>query len=181
MLAGEREAQAPSSRTRRAWGCPVCERRRSPVEDSEGGKPREFSSCREVSNRVRSPSAAPVVTAPVPCTPRQAWRASTTGARRPGCSGSVRSCSRRASRAVGSLPARRYAWHTIGWAGVGQTTALRHRRGAGPQGARPAERIACRRRHAVSRTCAALRSRRASARARPRSRRHPRPGAPSPG
>ena len=69
-----------------------------------------------------------------------------------------------------SLPARMYAWNPMGCAGVGQPTARSHRRCAGPQVARPVERIACRSRQALRRNCAALRSRMASARARHRSR-----------
>ena len=41
-------------------------------------------SCRGFSKRVRSPSAATVVTATVHWTPRRAWRASTTGCEAPG-------------------------------------------------------------------------------------------------
>jgi len=102
--------------------------------------------------------------------PRRAWGASTTGARRQVGPWSLRACARRARRSVGAATARRYAWHPLGGAGGGQTTSLRQRRWAGPQGARPGERLACRRSKAWSRHCAGLRSWRASARARPRSR-----------
>jgi hypothetical protein len=52
----------------------------------------------------------------------------------------------------------------------GQPTALRPRRGAGPQGARPVDRLAGRRRQAGRRHCAVWRAPLAAARARPRSR-----------
>jgi hypothetical protein len=119
---------------------------------------------------VRSPRAATGVTAPVHGTSRTAWRASTTGARRHGCTGALRACSRRARRAVWSLTARLYSWNTICCAGVGQTTSLSHRRCAGPQGARPVERLSCRSRTALRRHFAALRAWLASARARHRAR-----------
>jgi hypothetical protein len=48
----------------------------------------------------------------------------------------------------------------LGWGGP--PTARSHQRWAGPQGARPVERIACRRKRALSRHVAAVRSRRAS-------------------
>ena len=173
-VAGEREAQAPSTRARRAWRWPVWVlppwRRRSPVEYADGVTPRACLSWRGGSNRVRAPSAAPVGTATGPCPPRRAWSASTTGASRQGCPWSVRAWSRRASRAVWSGTARRYAGHPLCCAGVGQTTALSHRRGAGPQVARPGSRRACRRSKALSRHGAVVRARRASVRARPRSR-----------
>ena len=90
-VAGEREAQAPATSTRRAWLLPVCVmppcRRRSPVEYAEGVKPRECMSCLGLSKRVRSPRAATVVTATVHGTPRRAWSASTTGASRQVCPG----------------------------------------------------------------------------------------------
>jgi len=53
------------------------------------------------------------------------------------CTWSASSCSRRASRSVGSVTARRYSWNTICCAGVGQTTSLSQRRWTGPQVARP--------------------------------------------
>ena len=52
-------------------------------------------SCLGLSKRVRSPSSATVVTATVNWTPRRAWRASTTGAKRQVCTCSWSSCSRR--------------------------------------------------------------------------------------
>jgi hypothetical protein len=88
------------------------------------------------------------------------------GARPCSCS----SGSRRWRRAVGAVTARPSAWKTIGCAGVAPTPAESQRRGAGPQGAWPGERLACHRQKAVRRTWAALRSQRASARARQRSR-----------
>jgi hypothetical protein len=132
-VAGSREAQAPSTRARRAWlwpvlGMPPCWRC-SPVEDAEGVKPRECSSCRGGSTRGRSPRAAPVVTAPGQFPPRRAGRAATTGASRQRSPWSVRSGSRRASRSVWSVIARTDAWHTICGAGVGQPTSRSHRRG----------------------------------------------------
>ena len=87
--AGEREAQAPATSTRRAWLWPVFVmppgRRRAPVAYAAGVKPRECMSCLGVANRVRSPRAAPVVTATVHGTPRRAWSAATTGASRQVC------------------------------------------------------------------------------------------------
>ena len=53
--------------------------------------------------RVRSPSAATVVTATVHGTPRQAWSASTTGCKRQVCTCSRSACSRRGKRAVCSV------------------------------------------------------------------------------
>ena len=110
--------------------------------------------------------------APRPCMAprRRAGSASTTGASRQVCTWVWSACARRVRRAVRAVTARTYAWNTICWAGVGQPTSLSQRRGAGPQGARPAERIACRRRKALSRHLAALRARMASSRARHTSR-----------
>jgi hypothetical protein len=59
-------------------------RRRSPVEYSEGMRPKNFMSALGGSKRVRSPSSATVVTATVHWPPRRAWRASTTGVEAPG-------------------------------------------------------------------------------------------------
>jgi hypothetical protein len=74
--AGSRSAQAPATRALRAWAFPAlgsapC-RRCSPEEDAEGIRPKHFISSRGVSKRVRSPLSAPMVTAPVNCTPRRA-------------------------------------------------------------------------------------------------------------
>ena len=60
--------------------------------------------------------------------------------------------------------------HLLCCAGVGQTPSLSQRRGAGPQVARPVERLSWRSSKAVSRCWAVLRARRASGRARPRAR-----------
>src|SRR5215468_11961324 len=57
-------------------------------------------SCRGFSKRVRSPSSATMVTATVNWTPRKAWRASTTGAKRQLCTCSWSSSSRRPRRSV---------------------------------------------------------------------------------
>jgi hypothetical protein len=85
-VAGSRSAQAPSTRARRAWVFPawVIEPgwRRAPEEYAAGIKPKHFISALGVSHRLRSPIAATLVTAPVHCTPRSAWRASTTGCTR---------------------------------------------------------------------------------------------------
>ena len=152
-LAGERYAQALSPRTRRAWGLPAVVIdpgwRRSPEEDSEGITPKNFMSALGVSKRVRSPISATRVTATVPCTPRKAWRASTTGVTRHDGTCAWSSWSRRWRRSLCSLTARTYSWKTSCWAGVGQTTSESHRRGAGRQLARPVERISCLRKKAV--------------------------------
>jgi hypothetical protein len=70
-VAGERAAPAPSTRARRAGGCPglgrpPC-RRRSPGESAAGVTPREGMRGRGVSIRLRSPRAATVVTATGHC------------------------------------------------------------------------------------------------------------------
>jgi hypothetical protein len=71
--AGERETQAPSTRTRRAGGGPACViapwRRCSPEEDAAGSRPSNFSRSRGLSKRVRSPSSATRVTATGHCPP----------------------------------------------------------------------------------------------------------------
>jgi len=58
-LAGDREAQAPSTSARRACVFPawvrVPWRRRAPLEDAEGVKPRERISCLGLAKRSRSP------------------------------------------------------------------------------------------------------------------------------
>ena len=122
------------------------------------------------SKRVRSPMSAPIVMATVHCTPRKAWRASTTGCKRQVVACSRRSWSRRPRRSGCSVTVRTYAGKTLGGAGVGQTTAARHRRWAGPPLARPAERISWRSTKALSRHWASLRSLITSSRARVRSR-----------
>jgi transposase len=85
-LAGARQAQAPSTRTRSAWGWPAwvmepC-RRCSPEEYSAGLSPRHCISARGVAKRVRAPMAAPRGTAAVHGTPRSAWSASPPGDQR---------------------------------------------------------------------------------------------------
>jgi hypothetical protein len=60
-VAGSREAQAPSTKARRAWVWPVlvldpC-RRRSALASAEGIRPRSFITGRGCSTRVRSPSS----------------------------------------------------------------------------------------------------------------------------
>ena len=123
-LAGYRSAQAPSTRARRAWGFPAVViapgRRRAPREYSAGIRPREFISGLGVSTRVRSPRAAPRVTAPVHGTPRRASRASTTGGSRQELTCSGRSCP--GAGAVRCAHGRRapYAWKPMGCAGVAQ-------------------------------------------------------------
>ena len=84
--------------------------------------------------------------------------------------GPARVPSRRWSRSVCSVTARRYSWKTMCWAGVGQTTSLSQRRCAGPHVARPVDRISCRSRKALRRNVAVLRSGSVSSRARRRSR-----------
>ncbi len=125
---------------------------------------------RGVSTRVRSPRAAPGVTAPVHWPPRKAWRASTTGEKRQVGPGAGRASSRRPTRAGGAVTGWTSACTTMGGAGVGPTTARSQRRGAGRPVARPLERRACRRTQALRRHVAAGRSRRVSSRARRRSR-----------
>ena len=173
-LAGDREAQAPAMSARRAnvWPALVRRpgRRRAPRESALGVRPRALMSGLGFSPRVSSPSAAMRVTATVHGRPRLAWRACTTGDRRPVWPCARRAVSRRGSRACCADTARTYAWQTSGWAGVGQTTAARPRRGAGPHVARPSSRRSWRRRQAFTRCLAAWRSRMASARARARAR-----------
>ena len=65
-----------------------------------------------------------------------------------------------------AVTARTSSWKTRGCAAVAQTTAESHRRGAGPQAARPVERRSWRRQNALRRNWAALRSAMASSRAR---------------
>ena len=68
-----------------------------------------------------------------------------------------------------SLTARTSSGKTLCCAGVGPSTAESHRRWAGPQCARPGERLSCLRKQAVRRNLGALRALRGSARARVRS------------
>jgi hypothetical protein len=74
--AGYRYAQAPSTSASWAWVLPALviepRWRRSPEEYSEGIKPKNFMSSLGVSNRLRSPSSATIVTATVYCPPRRA-------------------------------------------------------------------------------------------------------------
>jgi hypothetical protein len=72
---------------------------------------------------------------------------------------------------VCAVTARTYACKTMGCAGVGPTTAESQRRWAGPQWARPVERLAWQSKNALRRNVASFRSLRVSARARLRSRR----------
>jgi hypothetical protein len=86
--AGSRQAQAPATRARRAWGWPAwgrapC-RRRSPLEDSAGRRPKYGMRCLGGSKRGSSPRAAPVVTAPGPGTPRRPWWGRAHGRHAPG-------------------------------------------------------------------------------------------------
>src|SRR5712692_3009088 len=127
-------------------------------------------SCRGLSKRLRAPSSALRVTATVNCTPRKAWSAATPGAQRQLCPWVWRSASSRGKRSVGSDTARTYSGKTICWAGVGHTTSANPRRGAGPQLARPAERMSWRSRKALRRAVAAFPSCSASSRARTTSR-----------
>jgi hypothetical protein len=68
--------EAPSTSTRRPWVLPafVMEpyRRRSTLEYSAGIRPENFRPSLGVWQRMRSPSSATIVTAPVRCTPRKA-------------------------------------------------------------------------------------------------------------
>jgi hypothetical protein len=139
--AGEREAQAPSTRTRRAWLLPTwgiapC-RRCAPEKSAEGGKPRNCLSALGVANRGRSPIAALRGTATGHGTPRKACSASPTGYKRQACPCSWRSCSSRWRRAVCSCTAWTYACKTMCCVGAGQTTSESHRRWAGPPLAQP--------------------------------------------
>ena len=145
-------------------------RRGAPVEDSAGIRPKHFLSSLGGSKRVKSPMAATMVTATGKGTPRRAWRALPTGCKRPTCPWAGSACSRRWRRSVASGMARTSSGKTLCCAAVGQTTSESHRRGAGPQGARPASRIACRSKKAVRRHVAAVRWLLGSARARGRSR-----------
>jgi hypothetical protein len=91
----------------------------------------ELSGC---SQRVRAPSAATVVTATVHGTPRRAWRASTTGAKRQVLPCSWSASSRRPRRSVCAVTVRTSSCQTICCAGVGHTTSLSQRRGPGSSG-----------------------------------------------
>ena len=92
--------------------------------------------CLGWSKRVKSPSAATMGTATVHGTSRRACSASTTGWKRQEGTGAWSACSRRCSRCVCALTARTYSGKTMCWAGVGQTTALSHRRGGRAPGGR---------------------------------------------
>jgi hypothetical protein len=121
--AGEREAQAPATHARRACVLPAfvrdpC-RRRSPLESAEGLTPKHGLRGRGCSTRLRSPSAATVVTVTVHGTPRSACRASTTGCTRHEVTWSCRACSRRPTRAVWSVTAGTSSGTTMGCAGGG--------------------------------------------------------------
>jgi hypothetical protein len=146
QFAGDRYAQAPATRARRAWVVPalVMEpwRRRSPVEYAEGMRPTDVMRSLGVSTRVRSPSSATVVTATVHWTPRRAWRASTTGWRRQALTRSWRAYSRRRRRSVCSVTARTYACKTMGCAGVGH--ALQRATAEGPGASWPGPCTVCR-------------------------------------
>ena len=172
--AGEREAQAPSPRPRRAWVVPAlgsdpC-RRCSPEAEAAGTRPTHGLRALGGSHRVRAPLAATRGTATVPGPPRTACRASTTGDNRQAFTGTWRACSSRWRRAGGSGTARTSSGKTMGGVGVGPTPAERHRRGAALPWARPVERISCLRPKAVRRHGASWRSLLASARARVRAR-----------
>ena len=173
--AGSRYAQAPATRARRAGGWPAgvlepCGRV-SALASAEGMRPTHGMRGLGWSQRERSPRAATGGPAPVHGPPRRAWRAAPPGDTRPAGTGSWRAGARRWRRSAGAVTARPAACQTLGGAGVGQPPAARHRRGAGPPRARPGERRSCRRPTALRRHVAALRSRRASSRARVRSRR----------
>jgi hypothetical protein len=137
-------------------------RRRAPVEYAAGITPRHGLSSLGVAKRLRSPIAATIVTATGHCTPRSACGASATGGKRHDCTCSWRTWSRRWRRVVCSVTARTYSCKTLCGAGVGQTTAERHRRGARCQWARPVERISWRNKKAVRRNVASLQSLRGS-------------------
>jgi hypothetical protein len=101
--AGERDAQAPSTRARRAGVWPVVVsdpwRRVSPGEDAAGISPTPVMRCLGLATRVRSPRAATRGTAPVHGTPRRAWRASPPGGKRQEVTWAWRAWSRRWRRA----------------------------------------------------------------------------------
>lgn len=120
---------------------------------------------------MRAPSAAPMVRATGQGTPRRACRASPPGCKRHAGTCSWSAGSSRWRRAVCTVTARTYACKTMGCAGVGPTTAESQRRWAGPQWARPVERLAWQSKNALRRNVASFRSLRVSARARLRSRR----------
>ncbi len=88
----------------------------------------------------------------------------------PGCDCAWSAWSSRRRRAVGAKTARAEDWQTMGGAGVGPATALRQRRCAGPQVARPVERRAGRRRIAFRRNWAVVGAWSVASRARLRSR-----------
>ena len=170
-MAGEREAQAPATR---AWRLPVVVRppwrRRSPVAYADGVKPREGISGRGGANRGRAPRAAPVVTAtghgpPAASLGRVDHRGQAPG--RPLVSAGV--CQTRPPFGGRSDCAEVCLAPTRRRRGGPDDLAAPAAVGRPPGGA-AGERLACRRSKAWSRHCAGLRSWRASARARPRSR-----------
>ena len=103
---GEGEAQAPSTRVRRAWGVPAVGMapywRRSPRAYAAGSRPSYCLPGRGGSQRVRSPSAATMVTATGPCPPVAAWWAPIArepGATRASCRDTDEACGLRWERA----------------------------------------------------------------------------------
>jgi hypothetical protein len=144
--------------------------RGAPEESAAGRSPRHCINARGVSKRRRAPMSAPMVTATGHGTPRSASRAAPPGGHRQTCTCSWSAGARRWRRAGCAGTARPYSGNTRCCAGGGQTTSESHRRGAGRPGARPVERLACRRQNAWRRNGAAWRALRGSARARRRSR-----------
>ena len=158
-VAGTRSDPAPALRARRAPAWPAVVRRpwrrRAPLEDARGVRPRERRSGLGCAPRLRAPSAALRVTATVHWPPGRLERRHDGGETPPlGPAPGVRS--------RGALPpcllcsnGAAVRLQTSCGAGVGPTTAARQRRWAGPQVARPSDRIAWRRRQACTRYVAA--------------------------
>jgi hypothetical protein len=132
--AGERSAQAPSTRARRAWVGPAGVlapwRRRSPLEYAAGITPRDGMRCLGDSPRGTSPRSTPVVTATGNGTPRQAGSAATTGGQRHDWTCAWRAGSRRGRRSVCAVIARTSSWQTM--CGAEGDRRLRRATGGGP-------------------------------------------------
>ena len=131
--------------------------------------PQAFIRALGCSKRVQSPMSATMVTATVPCPPRKAWRASTTGCTRHVVTCSRRAWSRRPRRSVCSVMVRTYAEKRLLRRG-GADDCREPPEVRGPQVARPAERISWRSTKALRRNVASLGSLMVSSRARVRSR-----------
>ncbi len=127
-------------------------------------------SCRGFGKHQKSWISVASVIAEINCTPRNAWKAATSGARDHCRSRSRSACSSRAARAPASLMVCRYSWKATCSGGSGSLTVANHRTCPGVHAARPAYVMPLRSNSALRR-CRALRcSRTASSRARTTSR-----------